>query len=192
MPFLFLLFLAVPVAEIAVFIQVDSWIGLWPTLGGIVLTAVIGAALVRAQGVAALGRAQAQIQQNKAPVAEIFTAACLLIAGALLLTPGFLTDTVGFLLLIPGLRERMGRSVVGLFTRNARFTMHSAGMHHPGGPGGPGYRGGMGRGDGVIDGEYETIDPDEPTKPKESPKPANDAGPATVIPPSPRKDGPDA
>lgn len=183
MPFLFLLFLAVPVAEIAIFIQVDSWIGLWPTLGGIVLTAVIGAALVRAQGIAALGRAQAQIERNTMPVNEVFTAACLLIAGALLLTPGFLTDTVGFLLLVPGLRRRMGRSIMGLFSRNGRFTMHTTG---PGQPGGPGFRSGYGRGDGVIDGDYETIDPDSASP---TAKPANDSDPDTAIPP-PRKEGP--
>jgi len=183
MPFLFLLFLAVPVAEIAVFIQVDSVIGLWPTLGGIVLTAVIGAALVRAQGLAALGRAQAQIQKNTVPVNEVFTAACLLIAGALLLTPGFLTDTVGFLLLIPGLRQRMGRGLLGMLSKNGRFTVHGAGQ---GRPGGPGFQGGFERGDGVIDGEYETINPDNTNGP---PKPANDTGPDIVIPP-PNKNGP--
>lgn len=183
MPFLFLLFLAVPVAEIAVFIQVDSWIGLWPTLGGIVLTAVIGAALVRAQGLAALGRAQAQIERNAVPVNEVFTAACLLIAGALLLTPGFLTDTVGFLLLVPGLRRRMGQSFIGFFKRNGRFTMHTAG---PGQPGEPGRRPGYGRGDGVIDGEYETIDPDSP---QPAARPATDSKPDTAIPP-PKKEGP--
>ena len=186
MPFLFLLFLAVPVAEIAVFIQVDSLIGLWPTLGGIVLTAVIGAALVRAQGLAALGRAQAQIEKNAVPVNEVFTAACLLIAGAMLLTPGFLTDTVGFLLLIPGLRNRMGRGLLGLFSRNTRFTMHTAGHSGPGGPGGPGFQGGFGRRGDVIDGEYETVDPDSA---KQQPQPANDTEPSVVIPP-PDKDKP--
>lgn len=184
MPFLFLLFLAVPVAEIAIFIQVDSLIGLWPTLGGIVLTAVIGAALVRAQGLAALGRAQAQLERNAVPINEVFTAACLLIAGAMLLTPGFLTDTIGFLLLIPGLRNSIGRSVLGLLKRGGRFTTFTAG---PAGPGGPGFRGPYGRGDGVIDGEYETVDPGRPQAPHG--KPANDSDPDAPT-PLPRKDGP--
>ncbi len=187
MPFLFLLFLAIPVAEIAIFIQVDSLIGLWPTLGGIVLTAVIGAALVRAQGLAALGRAQAQIEKNAVPVNEVFTAACLLIAGAMLLTPGFLTDTIGFLLLIPALRNRVGRSMLGLFSRGGRFTMYTAG---PGAQRGPGPRGPYGRGGSVIDGEYETVDPDPQTdrKPANDTGPANESEPDVVLPPPP-KDG---
>ena len=175
MPLLFLLlFIGTPIVEIAVFIQAGDLIGLWPTLGGIVLTAVIGAALVRAQGLAALGRAQAQIEKNAVPVNEVFTAACLLIAGAMLLTPGFLTDTVGFLLLIPGLRQRIGRGLLGMFSKNARFTMHSA---RPGPPGGPGFHSGFAAWAGVTDAEHETVDP------RATPTPSADTDSTVLRPP---------
>ena len=98
---LFLLFVGIPVAEIALFIQIGDVIGLWPTLGTIVLTALVGTALVRAQGIAVLGRIQAETQQGHLPVGELISGACLVVAGLLLVTPGFLTDFLGFCLLIP-------------------------------------------------------------------------------------------
>ncbi|MDH3229340.1 MAG: FxsA family protein [Alphaproteobacteria bacterium] len=110
MPLLLLLiFVGVPILEIAVFIQAGGLIGLWPTLAAVVVTAVIGVALLRAQGLAALDRARRQLDRGQIPIAEVFTGVCLLIAGALLLTPGFITDAVGFLLLIPPVRETVGR-----------------------------------------------------------------------------------
>ncbi|MEM7024011.1 MAG: FxsA family protein [Pseudomonadota bacterium] len=98
-------FILVPLAEIAVLIEVGGWLGLWPTLGLIVLTAVIGAWMLRRQGLAVLRRAQQQMQQGSPPVAEVFEGFCLVIAGALLLTPGFLTDSAGGLLLLPPVRK---------------------------------------------------------------------------------------
>lgn len=104
---LFVLFLAVPLIEIALFIQVGGWIGLWPTLGIVILTAILGTYLVRSQGARAmddLRRAMASLGDPSAPLAH---GAMILFAGALLLTPGFFTDTLGFLLLVPGVRERV-------------------------------------------------------------------------------------
>lgn len=106
---LIVIFIAVPILEIAVFIRAGDLFGLWPTLAAVVATAVIGAALLRAQGLAAIGRARQQLDQGQIPIAEVLTGVCLLVAGALLLTPGFITDTVGFLLLIRPLREILGR-----------------------------------------------------------------------------------
>lgn len=119
MPFLIvLIFLGVPILEIAVFIQAGSIFGLWPTLAATVVTAVLGAALVRAQGMAALYRARESLAQDRIPVAEVFTGICLLLAGALLLTPGFVTDTVGFLLLVPPLRTVVGRWILTALLRS--------------------------------------------------------------------------
>ena len=94
-------FIVVPLAEIAVLIQVGGWIGLMPTLALIILTAVIGTIMLRRQGFAVLTRAQRQLEQGILPVAEVFEGLCLLVAGALLLTPGFITDACGALLLPP-------------------------------------------------------------------------------------------
>ena len=97
-------FIAVPVIEIAVFIQAGERLGLWPTLAIIVLTAMIGTALLRHQGLAILARARESMEKNMLPVAEVFDGLCLLVAGALLITPGFVTDGAGFLLFVPALR----------------------------------------------------------------------------------------
>ena len=84
---IFLLLFGVPIAEIALFIQVGDLIGLWPTLGTIVLTALAGTALVRAQGIGILTRIQAETQAGRLPVGELISGACLVVAGLLLLTP---------------------------------------------------------------------------------------------------------
>ncbi len=110
MPLLLIaIFIGVPVLEIAVFIQAGELFGLWPTLAGVVATAIVGGAMIRAQGLVALERARHSVDEGQIPVTEVFTAVCLLVAGALLLTPGFVTDSVGFLLLVPPLRRRLGR-----------------------------------------------------------------------------------
>ena len=94
-------FILVPLIEIAVFIKVGGWIGLWPTLALIVLTAVLGTWQLRAQGIATLARARSQMERGVMPARELFDGLCLLVAGALLLTPGFVTDAMGGLLFVP-------------------------------------------------------------------------------------------
>ncbi|MCZ6763797.1 MAG: FxsA family protein [Alphaproteobacteria bacterium] len=97
-------FIGVPLAEIVVFIQVGDAIGLWPTIAAVVATAVIGTALLRHQGLSTIARARAELAANAVPMRELFDGVCLIFAGALLLTPGFITDAVGFALLIPPVR----------------------------------------------------------------------------------------
>ena len=87
-----LVLLLVPLVEVALFILLGGLLGLWPTLGLAVATALAGAALIRRQGFAILARAQAELASRRLPVAELFDALCLFLAGALLLTPGFATD----------------------------------------------------------------------------------------------------
>ncbi len=108
---LFLLFLATPLLEVFVFIKVGGVIGLWPTIGIVVLTALLGATLWRAQGLAVWARAQAALGRGELPVAEVTDGAFLLVAGALLLTPGFITDAIGFLLFLPPVRHWLGRHI---------------------------------------------------------------------------------
>ena len=100
-----------PLAEIAVLIRVGGWLGLVPTLALIILTAVVGTWVLRRQGFAVLTRAQRQLEQGVMPVAEVFEGLCLLVAGALLLTPGFITDARGALLLLPPVRALLYRQV---------------------------------------------------------------------------------
>lgn len=148
MPILILaLFIGVPLIEILLFIEVGGLIGAWPTIGLVVLTAVIGTALLRRQGLATLARAQAEMDAERLPVRELFDGVCLLFGGALLLTPGFLTDALGFALLVPPLRAILGRGVMAALrrSRNVHFSVYGAEG---------GRRGADGGGGGpVIDGE---------------------------------------
>ncbi|MEO1749783.1 MAG: FxsA family protein [Pseudomonadota bacterium] len=102
---LFLAFLAVPLIEIALFIQVGGAIGLWPTLAIVVLTAIMGTWLVRSQGAMALGQLRGSFSNLEDPTEPLAHGAMILISGALLLTPGFFTDAVGFALLMPPVRS---------------------------------------------------------------------------------------
>ncbi len=102
---LLLLFILVPVAELAIFISLGEKIGLFATLGIIILTAFIGAYLTKSQGLKALNNYQQALAQGKLPHEEVMDGLMILIAGAVLLTPGFLTDAIGFSLLIPPFRK---------------------------------------------------------------------------------------
>lgn len=101
---LFAAFLAVPLIEIALFIQVGGFIGLWPTLAIVIVTAVLGTWLVRAQGRQAIADLQSSFSRLEDPGTPLAHGAMILVAGALLLTPGFFTDAVGFALLAPPVR----------------------------------------------------------------------------------------
>ena len=98
----------VPLIEIALFIRIGDLVGLWPTLATILATAAVGTLMLRRQGFGTLLRARAMLARDEVPLREMFDGVCLLVAAALLLTPGFLTDAAGFLLLIPGVRTRIG------------------------------------------------------------------------------------
>ena len=110
MAFLILLALIlVPLIEIGVFIEVGGAIGLWPTLALIVVTALLGTWQLQAQGLTTLNRAREQMDRGAMPARELFDGACLLIAGALLLVPGFVTDVLGALLFVPPVRDALRR-----------------------------------------------------------------------------------
>ncbi|MGI9229951.1 MAG: FxsA family protein, partial [Gammaproteobacteria bacterium] len=109
---LFLLFLLVPVLEIYLLLQVGGLIGVAPTVGLIVLTAALGALLIRVQGLHTLAVIQTKLQQQEMPALELIAGLMLLICAALLLTPGFFTDGIGFLVLIPGIRHWLASRVL--------------------------------------------------------------------------------
>lgn len=104
-PVLAAILLGVPLLEVYLFIKVGGAIGALPTVGFVVLAAVIGVVLVRAQGLATLRRAQASLRRDELPARELLEAAALLAGGALLLIPGFFTDAIGVLLLLPASRR---------------------------------------------------------------------------------------
>jgi UPF0716 protein FxsA len=107
MPIFFILFIVVPLLEIGLFVQVGSRIGAVPTIALVVLTAACGVLLLRWQGLMTLMRARGRMQQGQMPAQEMAEGIMLAFAGALLLTPGFFTDTVGFVLLLPGCRRAL-------------------------------------------------------------------------------------
>ena len=100
---LLLLFIAIPLAEIYVLLQVGGVVGAVPTIGLVVLTAVAGAALVRAQGFSTIQHVRRSMDAGEIPAVALMEGIVLLVAGALLLTPGFLTDAIGFCCLVPPL-----------------------------------------------------------------------------------------
>lgn len=152
--------IGVPLAEIALFIEVGGAIGTWPTVALVVLTALIGTALLRQQGLATLGRARAELARQALPVRELFDGACLLFAGALLLTPGFLTDAVGFLLLVPPLRAALRRFLAGYLQRHGAVHVY----HQD-----PGAQ--NGGGETVIEGDYQEADDPPGTLPRSTSRP---------------------
>ncbi|MDP6688427.1 MAG: FxsA family protein [Alphaproteobacteria bacterium] len=170
-----LAFIAIPLIEIAVFIEVGGYIGLWWTLAVVVGTALAGTHMLRRQGLATLRRAQENMAQGRMPLREVFDGLCLLIAGALLLTPGFVTDLAGALLLMPPVRLLLGQLVARHIVATGQFTSAGpGGQAFHGGPGAAGQRqapGGRGpdhgaqdefAGDDIIDADFKEVSPDEP------------------------------
>jgi UPF0716 protein FxsA len=145
---LFPLLLAVPAAEIFLFVKIGGMIGAWPTIGLILATAAIGGTILRIQGTRTLERARRQLANHQVPVAEIAQGAFLVLAAILLLIPGFITDFLGTLLLLPPLRHL----ILAAFLRQlkTKSSWHAAADQNTGRQGGP-----------VIDGEYSEINDDD-------------------------------
>ena len=108
---LFALFIIVPIIEITVLMQVGELIGAWPTVAIVIISAWLGAKYVRQQGLATLQSVQTKMAQGEMPSGEIVTGLMLLVAGVLLVTPGFVTDVFGLLLLIPTVRQALASTV---------------------------------------------------------------------------------
>lgn len=165
-------FIAVPLIEIALFIEIGGWIGLWPTLAIVVITAILGSWALRLQGLSTLARARQQVDRGVLPARELFDGACLLFAGALLLTPGFFTDTVGALLFFQPVRDLLRRTLGRYVAERAEVHVRAGGMR--GGPRqGPRHESGSGP---TIDGDYvdlgaerEHDEPQEQVPPPEEP-----------------------
>lgn len=186
--YLLLAFIGIPLIEIVLFIQVGGAIGTVATIAIVIGTAFLGAWMLRAQGLATAQRAQEALQKGEIPVEQAFDGMFLVFAGGLLLTPGFLTDAIGFSLFIPQVRAFLRHRVATMAKKRGSFHVYRAGG--PGGAGfgdedvmwqgrrGPGSHGSgpQGRGPGsrpandagsdkVIEGDALDIDPD--TKPRD-------------------------
>ena len=155
---LFLLLVAVPIIEIALFIEVGGMLGTWPTIGIVILTALIGSILLRQQGLKALGNIQGRLMSGDDPGRLLADGAMILFSGALLLTPGFFTDAIGFLLLIPGVRAL----VYGRVKRTMDVRMAAA---HGRAEGRSQWRSAASQ---TVDGTYQDVTPDEPMPDPES------------------------
>ena len=163
-----LIFFLTPIAEMYLLIEVGGYIGTLPTIALVMLTAVIGVGLLRVQGLATLTRGLKRLDGGQLPAREVVEGLLLAIAGALLLTPGFVTDTVGFLLLTPILRSRVADRVL------PRVRVSAVGPHGFEAGSRPGSSSGFGAATGqAIEGEYQRIDDPEQPHPRAGRGPSN-------------------
>jgi UPF0716 protein FxsA len=144
---LFLILVLLPIIEIALFILVGGAIGILPTLALVVLAAVVGTALVRRQGFQALTRLQASIDRGEDPRGQIAHAAMIMLAGVLLIIPGFFTDAIGLLLLVPPVRAFLIRKGASRATVRATTFVRA--------------RSGAARPAEVVDVDYEVVDEEQ-------------------------------
>lgn len=145
--------IGVPLIEIGLFIEIGGFIGLWPTLALVVLTAAIGSWQLRAQGLATLARGRQQLDRGQLPARELFDGFCLVIAGALLLTPGFMTDAIGLALFVPGFRDMLRRFLASRMEAVTEAHARVDGEEIRPGQGQPRRR----PGDSVIEGEFRDV-----------------------------------
>tara|TARA_B100001250_G_scaffold409786_1_gene434836 strand:+ start:754 stop:1188 length:435 start_codon:yes stop_codon:yes gene_type:complete len=113
-----ILFITIPLVEIAILINIGKIIGAGYTIALVIGTAFLGVSLLRIQGISTLAKVQANISKGQLPATELIEGLILLISGALLLTPGFFTDMLGFLMLVPILRQRLAETFFVNFMKN--------------------------------------------------------------------------
>ncbi len=167
---LVLIFIVMPVAEIYVIIKVGEAIGVVPTIALLVLDGFLGAALLRSQGRAAWARFSEALARGKIPAREVLDGAMVILGGAFLITPGFISDVIGALLLIPPSRAIFRGIVARLALRRASFVVRTVGW-------------GAGRATGsrpprepTGDYDYEGTAEEVPDVERELPRPSNNGG----------------
>ncbi len=157
---LFVLFVVMPIVEISVLLEVGDAIGGWTTLAIVILTAIVGAHLVRAQGLAALAEIKQKTAMGEVPADTIVEGIMILVAGILLVTPGFITDTFGLLMTIPLTRKPFAKVLVTQFGQQIKAQHFSyqgqGGFSHQSGS--PFSRSNPNDDDSVIEGEWRRTD----------------------------------
>lgn len=182
---MFLIFILVPLVELALLIKLGTVMGFWPTFAIVILTAVIGTSVLRHQGFRTMVRLNEAMARGEPPVKPVIDGAFVLLAGAFLLTPGLITDTVGLLLLIPAVRDHVAAwSLKYLLTRGGLSatgfgwsTGDTKGRTNAKRPEGPRTQSGPGPdkprgepGDGpIIEGEFERLDDTDSRKTDKKP-----------------------
>jgi UPF0716 protein FxsA len=155
LPILLLIFIVVPIAELAVIIQVGQQIGVWLTIAILIADSILGALLMRSQGRASWRRFNEALQAGRPPAREVLDGALVIFGGAFLLTPGFITDIIGIVLLLPPTRAIVRRILVRRFADRmivaARTRAGMSSWPPPPGGGPPG---------DVVDGTAVDIEPE--------------------------------
>ncbi len=165
---LLVLFIVAPLMELAVLIELGRQIGFWWTILIVVATAVVGTAILQQQGLETMARINRAMAAGIPPVEPVVEGFFLLIAGAFLITPGIITDTIGFVLLVPAFRRHVAGRALTAFLAHGTVDVRTQTSESAGpGPGGTQRpRNGPGSGP-VIDGEFERVDENtKPTKPR--------------------------
>jgi UPF0716 protein FxsA len=158
------IFIVFPLVELALLIRAGQLIGVWPTLGIVVITAAIGGIILHQQGYSTMSRAVQAVEEGEPPVEPVVDGAFLVLAGALLIAPGLITDAVGFLLLISPVRRVVGQWClntllaspnvhVRVFTRRGQRRRAGDAWSSKPGEAGP-----------VIEGEFEELDEKPPRR----------------------------
>ncbi|MGL6261267.1 FxsA family protein [Vibrio sp. WXL210] len=127
-PILLLAFIFVPIIEIALFVQVGGVLGLWPTIGLVLLTALVGASLVRSQGIQTVLSVQSRLEKGELPAQQILEGVMLAVCGVLLLTPGFMTDAMGMIVLLPAPRAALAQYLMTKVVVKQSGHFHSSGF----------------------------------------------------------------
>lgn len=145
-----LFLIVVPVLELAVLIKIGQWIGVWPTVALVVTTAFTGIMIISQQSFTVLRRTLEAVSEGRPPVAQVLDGLFLMVAGALLLTPGLITDVLALLLLVPPIRHAIARWSMGQLLQHAPVDDQPAreDRRHPG----------TTRDGPVIEGEFERLD----------------------------------
>ncbi len=141
---LFLILVGVPIVEIGLFIELGGFLGLWPTLAIVVATALLGSALLRTQGLSTLEELKRTAETGQSPAGPMANGALILVAGLLLLTPGFFTDSIGFLLMVPPFRTLLIKWIAA----RAQMKMYASAANSQQPP-------------DIIDGEFEVVEDSE-------------------------------
>jgi len=161
-----------PIIEIGVLIRVGGWLGLWTTLLIVVLTAILGTWMLRQQSAATMIQAQDRLKAGQLPAQQIFEGLLLLVGGVLLLTPGFVTDFIGFACLVPWSRRWLAGQIAlrskggtvfmgGSFGPGAASSFGTASSGAAGGfrtPNRPGSESPQNKSGDVIEGDYKELD----------------------------------